>query len=1094
MTDPAELPAPNPNIDLSDNPFAALLQPATPELQNITEKNLPGNDIPENSADMEVGESQVEDQSQSEIKSLADEKLQINNVIQRIFLITVDKEPVAIANEVPSHCVYLPELSQDNFWLDWDNLDQGLFERLLMPNPSEHLIDTTGTNLRNNRAESDARETSVLHYLLGCYNRARKQHKQQDSKKEIIERCRKLIVSYSVTALTTPEVMGMDYIHSQIVDLFREKYTSGELDVLLVYLDSICQNLEDDAEYDLEHTFLPVLEVTYDRLIGHRSIMNSSNHIFYEVVKFFTSRPSLAKVLLKSITPRDLNQGREYEKNCLGCLLSLSCLVTTERGPAEFFDKPARSTQQEHNVAEASLWQPISFMNEKLYQLFLAILKSSPEIKHAFLEWLGNCLQANSGRAKIWNIMNNRHQFATDGFMLNLGSVLLQLCKPFTVNVNEKLMKIDPTYSKVDVSTSDEMVNTGVHMKGLAKETCLIQLGENEEPIASRPPYNFSTEIFFMTHRCLRLGFHCIYTQFTRLTRDLNRIQRAFDDARRLNQERFGGGAADDVVQRLKEEMDRGMTVFLCMKAALLEPQHLQLNFDLVTATSVYLSHYAVTDDRETLIMPTVPLPDSKCKMLTCMPELLAENILDLVLFLYRFNHQVFQSAGSNLHHLLTFITLYMGTPERMTNPHLRARMAETLETLMPSERAGLLCSMSSRDDLYKENRLAKLLSTALIHVFVSIECTGDPNQFEQKFNYRRPMYKVLDYVWKMDVHRDSIKELCVEAEKEIDAVNPPLFLRFINLLLNDSIFLLDEAFQLLTQVKDMQRARDNDEWKNLTTRERSERESMLNGYIQLTRFHNIMSNDTIHTLKFLTKEIQSIFTCPSMVDRVASMLNYFLLHLVGPKMGSLKVKDFSELDFKPQQLVADICQIYINLGSSEVFRAGVSSDGRSYNDKLFPSAIRVLTKIGRPELIQEVEKFAKTVKACAIQQEREEEILGDIPEEFLDPIMSTLMTDPVILPTSNHTVDRTTIARHLLSDQSDPFNRKKLSMEQVIPNTELKKKIDDWKQEHRKASSLTLEGAAAMDDVVQWAEESSLMEQGTTGQGSTDDGGMSLD
>lgn len=44
-------------------------------------------------------------------------------------------------------------------------------------------------------------------------------------------------------------------------------------------------------------------------------------------------------------------------------------------------------------------------------------------------------------------------------------------------------------------------------------------------------------------------------------------------------------------------------------------------------------------------------------------------------------------------------------------------------------------------------------------------------------------------------------------------------------------------------------------------------------------------------------------------------MLNYFLQHLVGPKMGALKVKDFSEFDFKPQQLVSDICTIYLNLG-----------------------------------------------------------------------------------------------------------------------------------------------------------------------------------
>lgn len=61
--------------------------------------------------------------------------------------------------------------------------------------------------------------------------------------------------------------------------------------------------------------------------------------------------------------------------------------------------------------------------------------------------------------------------------------------------------------------------------------------------------------------------------------------------------------------------------------------------------------------------------------------------------------------------------------------------------------------------------------------------------------------------------------------------------------------------------------------------------------------------------------EIKSLFVHPFLAERMISMLNDFLQHLVGPKMGALKVKDFSEFDFKPQQLVSDICTIYLNLG-----------------------------------------------------------------------------------------------------------------------------------------------------------------------------------
>ncbi len=32
----------------------------------------------------------------------------------------------------------------------------------------------------------------------------------------------------------------------------------------------------------------------------------------------------------------------------------------------------------------------------------------------------------------------------------------------------------------------------------------------------------------------------------------------------------------------------------------------------------------------------------------------------------------------------MKFILVFMGSPDRMKNPHLRARMAEALESLMP--------------------------------------------------------------------------------------------------------------------------------------------------------------------------------------------------------------------------------------------------------------------------------------------------------------------------------------------------------------------------------------------------------------------------
>lgn len=107
--------------------------------------------------------------------------------------------------------------------------------------------------------------------------------------------------------------------------------------------------------------------------------------------------------------------------------------------------------------------------------------------------------------------------------------------------------------------------------------------------------------------------------------------------------------------------------------------------------------------------------------------------------------------------------------------------------------------------------------------------------------------------------------------------------------------------------------------------------------------------------------------------------------------------------------------------------------------------------RIGGGQLIAEINELSMKIKRIEQQHRQDQEALADAPDMYLDPIMSTLMLDPVILPSSRVTVDRSTIARHLLSDQTDPFNRSPLTMDQIKPNVELRKEIGIWMEKKRK-------------------------------------------
>ncbi len=80
------------------------------------------------------------------------------------------------------------------------------------------------------------------------------------------------------------------------------------------------------------------------------------------------------------------------------------------------------------------------------------------------------------------------------------------------------------------------------------------------------------------------------------------------------------------------------------------------------------------------------------------------------------------------------------------------------------------------------------------------------------------------------------------------------------------------------------------------------------------------------------------------------------------------------------------------------------------------------------------------------------------------DPLMATLMKNPVILPVSRVTIDEATIRAVLLSTPKDPFNNVPLTMAECLPDVELKAKIDQWLAEAKKNGSSAAENAIKMD------------------------------
>lgn len=272
-----------------------------------------------------------------------------------------------------------------------------------------------------------------------------------------------------------------------------------------------------------------------------------------------------------------------------------------------------------------------------------------------------------------------------------------------------------------------------------------------------------------------------------------------------------------------------------------------------------------------------------------------------------------------------------------------------------------------------------------------------------------------------------------------------------MNLLLNDATYVLDEALTKFPKINSLE-AELASGAPTLTPEQRTAKEEELSAAQSQAQSYMQLTNETVAMMKLFTKTLSSSFTMPEIVDRVAAMLNYTLNTLVGPKSNNLKVSDPTKYQFNPRFLLGEFVDIYLNLGVAESFVEAVARDGRSYKESTFMSASRILTRFSlkSAEEINAWEKLKDRFKVAKELDDQAEEDLGEIPDEYADPIMATLMTDPVILPMSRQTVDRSTIRSHLLSDPHDPFNRSPLKIEDVVEDTELKAKVLAWVAEKK--------------------------------------------
>ncbi|XP_034834526.1 ubiquitin conjugation factor E4 B [Maniola hyperantus] len=645
-----------------------------------------------------------------------------------------------------------------------------------------------------------------------------------------------------------------------------------------------------------------------------------------------------------------------------------------------------------------------------------------PDAREPFLNYFANLLQRNERRAQL---QTDERSLAGDGFMLNVCSVLQLL------SVRIKLERVYPLYTfqpDTWISVRDE---TRLYFTAQEAQDWLDAL--NNDPAHQWPEAKFQTVCWFLTlhmhHVALIPALHT-HQRRIRAFRDLQKVIEELMAAEPQWRNSYSANRNRELLRRWRKQIKRLHRSKQCAETALLDIELMRRGVQFYSSVCAML-----VKQLEAAAEPSTS-QSSTAHAFRATPEWYVEDIAEFMLFTVQYvPHTV---ANYIEDPIITWLLGAICNSHLIKNPYLVAKIVEVLFVINLS----LPMKIKNVYEKFMDHPMSQTaLPSALMKFYTDIETTGQSTEFYDKFTIRFHISIILKGMWERPIHKQAIVK---------ESRSGRQFVKFINMLMNDTTFLLDECLTYLKRIHEVQEAEAN----GASTSTSEARARALAQDERQCRSYLTLARETVDMLEYLTVEIKEPFLRAELVERLASMLNFNLQQLCGPKCNNLKVRRPEKYGWEPRRLLSQLVDIYLHLDCPQ-FHAALAADERSFRKELFEEAALRLAKscIKTPSEIERFKTLADNAYQIAVSNQQKSDEFADAPEEFRDPLMDTLMTDPVFLP-SGKVMDRSVILRHLLNSATDPFNRQPLTEDQLHPATELKERILQWQRDKKAPTS----------------------------------------
>uniref|UniRef100_A0A8C6UYW6 Ubiquitin conjugation factor E4 B n=1 Tax=Neogobius melanostomus TaxID=47308 RepID=A0A8C6UYW6_9GOBI len=601
-----------------------------------------------------------------------------------------------------------------------------------------------------------------------------------------------------------------------------------------------------------------------------------------------------------------------------------------------------------------------------------------------------------------------------------------------TILMKIKLETVDPYYifhPRCRLAVSPEETRLKATMEEL--KTWLAELHEDSSKFSDP---KFPTECFFLTLHTHHLSILPSCRRYIRRLRAIRELNRTVEELKNSESQWKDSPLASrhrEMLKRCKTQLKKLVRAKACADVGLLDENLLRRSLQFYS-TVIQLILRMVDPAYPNITMPLNPdVP----KSFAALPEFYIEDVAEFLLFVVQYSPQVLYEPC--VQDIVTFLVVFICSQNYIRNPYLIAKLVEVLFVTNPAvqPRTQRFFEMMENHPLS-----IKQLVPALMKFYTDVEHTGATSEFYDKFTIRYHISTIFKSLWQNIGHHGTFMEEFNSGKQ---------FVRYINMLINDTTFLLDESLESLKRIHEVQEEMKNKEqWEQLPRDQQQSRQSQLTQDERVSRSYLALATETVEMFHILTKQVQKPFLRPELGPRLAAMLNFNLQQLCGPKCRDLKVENPEKYGFEPKKLLDQLTDIYLQLDCAR-FAKAIADDQRSYSRELFEEVISKMRKAGIKSSIA-IEKFkllSEKVEEIVAKNSQSEMDYSDAPDEFKDPLMDTLMTDPVILPSGN-VMDRSIILRHLLNSPTDPFNRQPLTESMLESVPELKERIHAWMRE----------------------------------------------